>query len=102
MYVSTIRSHYRILGQEVDNEFLLGCMLRGVKNFNKGPRRIRYPLLAQQVSSMVEALPLFCTPYQQKLYRAMFYSAFHALMRLGEITNSPHNLLFSALDFMTR
>lgn len=38
------------------------------------------------------------SPFEQSLFPALFSLMFHALLRLGEVTDSPHNLQFSNLS----
>ncbi len=61
-YVSGIRSEYKLIGQDVQNEFLIRRMIRGVKTFNRGERRVRLPILVQHLEPMLHSLSLFLGP----------------------------------------
>ncbi len=76
-YISAIRSQYRLKGIEIENEFLLMRILRGVKSFKRGPRRVRLPLLVQQLPDILRQVSFVTTPYQASLYQAMILLAFH-------------------------
>ena len=41
---------------------------------------------------------LASSPFEQSLFPAMFSLMFHALLRLGEVTDSPHNLQYHSLS----
>ena len=83
-YISFV---YNIQGiSDLTSHFLVEKMLCGARRLSASPdmkRPITHPVLKQ----LLDALP-FATYsfYQQKLFSAMFLLAFHAFLRIGEIT----------------
>ncbi len=100
-YVSAIRSEYKILGVTVKNEFLLR-LLKGVRSLNRGVRRKRLPILNQHLPNLVSQIKNISSPYDGLLYSAMTLLAFHCLLRVGEITDSEHNLRESGMEILAR
>ena len=52
-YISGIRAQKKLLDITIKKEFLLKRMLKGAKQLNCGPRRVWYPVLVQQLPSIV-------------------------------------------------
>ncbi len=101
-YVSGIKSHYKLQGVEIQNELLLSRMIRGVRNFNKGERCPRLPLLIQQLSLIIDAIQARFPRYYQILYKSMVLTMFHGLLRVREVTDTKHNLLAKNVSILTR
>ncbi len=55
-YVSTIKGKYCLMGIEVQNEFLLSHMLKGIQKFNRGPWLQRCPFTLQMIKKIFAKL----------------------------------------------
>ena len=74
--------------------FLVRKLLQGVKKSNKSIDT-RLPITLPMLQKLVMVAPLaFRSHFQCKCFIAMCVLAFHALLRVGEITQSKHNLQF--------
>lgn len=76
------------------NNFLIKKAMRAI---NKTPSTyIRLPISLQMLHQMAQNLQHTLSQiYQQRMYRAMFLLAFHAFLRVGEMTTSDNNLAIS-------
>lgn len=101
-YVGGIKSHYRLKGEMVDNQFLLKQMLQGVRKFNRGEHLKCMPVLVQYLPWVLEQWEWGRTPYEKSLFQALVLVMFHALLQVGEVTESPHNLKHSSLNVLAR
>lgn len=60
---------------------------------------LRLPITHSVLTCLLLHLPLVAQPgYQLKLFRAMFLLAYHAFLRVGEMTHSTHNLKIDDID----
>ncbi len=101
-YISGICSEYKLLGIKVQNEFLLQRILHGVCTLNKGPRWVCFPVLIQHLPHVIAQIGYLASPYHRHLYSAMTYMAYHCLLWVGKITDSPHNIRERDVEFLTR
>lgn len=79
--------------------FLVKKLLKGAEEI-KGQNDRRLPMTNPILRRVIEAIP-FVTPisFDQKLFKAMFLVAFHAFLRVGEITvRSPADLGMNVLQ----
>ncbi len=98
-YVSAIRSEYKI---QVQNEFLLMRLLYSVRCLNQGQRCQRNQILIQHLTPLLAQIGYFTDTYTTILYRAMILLSFHCLLRISEVTKSPHNLRATHLEVLVR
>ena len=98
--VSTIYSHVSAIAlvhklrQQPDpsESFLVKKILVAVKKHHV-PRPQRLPITDEILHAMIAALPTAVSnAYRLSLFTSMFLVAFHAFLRVGEITTSQHNL----------
>ncbi|CAC5382932.1 unnamed protein product [Mytilus coruscus] len=73
-------------------------MMCGTKRLSAAPD-LRRPITLSVLHDIIRALPFVCRSfYQQKLFSLMFLMAFHAFLRIGEITirnkQENHNLIY--------
>ena len=74
--------------------FIVRKVLKGAANLCKGSDS-RLPVTPAILLSLITALPdIVCCHYQSRPFASMISIMFHAFLRLGEVTTSPHNLLF--------
>ena len=91
LYVAGVRANFRWHGLPTFNDsFMIKMMLKGVSAKHKEPD-IRLPVTRQILHQMCEALPLIMPDYYMvQLYKSMLMLAFHALLRPGKFSYSPH------------
>lgn len=81
--------------------FLIKKILKGVQNV-KGTTDSRLPITGPILAKLLAAVPLVITgEYHQHLLKSMFLLAFHAFLRIGEITTrgpSDHNRVLQVPD----
>lgn len=85
------------------SHFLVSKMLSGAQRLSAKPDT-RYPITVTVLKQIVDALKHVAYSFQQHiLFRAMFLLAFHAFLRVGEITSrndkNAHLLQFSDIKF---
>ena len=83
------------MGYELnENKFLLQSITRACKL--KHDRRItpRFPLKKGMLRMILDRFSeeYKNQPYLAKLYRGMAVAAYYGMLRVGEITKSPHNI----------
>lgn len=74
------------------NSFLVHKLLQGLSKVNpSGDTRnpITLPLLHKLLAAVSR---VSTSAYESSLFRAMFVLMFHGFLRIGEVTDSPHNL----------
>ena len=101
-YVSGMRHHLRLRHyDDFAKSFMVSLVLRGAKVANQQPD-IRVPITIPMIDTMFQKMHLILASwYKRYLFRCMFLVAFHALLRPGEITDSPHNLRIENVYFRT-
>ena len=78
--------------------FLIRKILRGVSKLHS-KSDTRLPITFPILNSLIQALPSVCSHYDQILYSAMFLTMFSSFLRLGEVSDSPHNITISQVSF---
>ena len=101
-YIGGIKTHYRLKREVVENEFLLKKMLLGVHQFNWGEQLKCMPILVQHLSTILTHWQRGRNPYETALLPAIIWTMFYGLLRVGEISESPHNLKHSSLNVLAR
>ena len=103
-YVSAIKADYKLQtpGNLSGNEFLLSRVLRGCWVMNRGPRLQHWPIMPQMLPIIICNLAATVSPYNKKLYPAVVTLMFHALLRVGEVTHSKHNLPQKGVSILAR
>ena len=91
LYVAGVRANFRWQGLPTfTNSFVIKMMLKGVTAKHRDPD-IRLPVTWEILHQMCEALPLILSDnYMVQLYKSMLTLAFHALLRPGKFSYSPH------------
>ena len=91
LYVAGVRANFHWQGLPTfSNSFVIKMMLKGVTTKHRDPD-IRLPVTREILHQMCEALPLILSDYfMVQLYKSMLTLAFHALLRPGEFSYSPH------------
>lgn len=78
------------------NQFLVKKVLLGVANLHLSKSFNRLPVYSSLLLRLLSVLPsLQMSPYEVKMYTAMFTLAFFAFLRVGEYTLSRHCLQLS-------
>lgn len=94
-YISGIGYYHKIRSSsDPTQHFVIKICIQGYRNRgHKGDKRlpISHTILRQLVASLVHTLP---SHFERILLKAMYLLAFHAFLRIGEMTASPHNLTF--------
>lgn len=96
-YIGGLSYLFQLKGNsDYTSHFLVKKSLCGARRLSAGPD-LRKPITLEILKHLVAALPCVCSSfYQQKLMATMFLMAFHAFLRIGEITvrsKSNPNLL---------
>ena len=91
LYVAGVRANFHWWGLPTFNDsFVIRMMLKGVTAKHRDPD-IRLPVTRQILDQMCEALAVVLPDYfLVQLYKSMLTLAFHALLRPGEFSYSPH------------
>lgn len=96
-YMSAIRHILTVDGVELDNDKLaLQAIVKACKLENDWRTvTTRMPINYRLLKNILDQIEdhFDCQPYLNLLYRAMFNSAYHGLMRVGEITTGDHPVL---------
>ena len=74
--------------------FLVRKILRGVSKL-RPTNDTRIPITIPILQSLIQSLHSVCSPYDLVLYSSMYVTMFLSFLRLGEVTDSPHNIPFS-------
>lgn len=78
--------------EDTTKSFKLQQLLLAIKQ-NKVSGDLRQPITYSMLSSMLDKLAtLPISAYENCLFKALFLLSFHFGLRLGEVTDSPHNL----------
>ena len=80
------------------SSFLVRKILRGVSKL-RPTNDTRIPITIPVLQSLFQSLHSVCSPYDLVLYSAMYLTMFSSFLRLGEVTDSPHNIPFSQVLF---
>lgn len=102
-YVSALGHFNKLAGySDTTQVFVVRRALQGFKKL-KGSPDVRLPITPSILRKLIVSLPN-CTSsfYQCSLFKAMFLLAFHAFLRVGEITNTDKSksvLPFSSIQF---
>lgn len=102
-YMSALAHFNKMKGYEdTTSSFIVQRALQGYKKL-KGKSDIRLPITPVILRQLVQSLSSCCSSfYKKQLYKAMYLLAFHAFLRVGEITsnmNSKPCLSFSSIEF---
>ena len=91
LYVVGVRANFCWWGLPTfTKSFVIKMMLKGVTAKHRDSD-IRLPVTQEILHQMCEALPLILSDYYMvQLYKSMLTLAFHALLRPGEFSYSPH------------
>ena len=100
-YVSAIGYYHKIQSlPDPTNHFVVKKCLQGYHNrHHTSDKRLPVTavILRQLVLSLGHTVP---SQYERVLVKAMYLLAFHAFLRVGEITASPHNLGYENVQFL--
>ena len=100
-YISAIGYYHKIRSvADPTNHFVIKKCMQGYRNkSHKGDKRlpITPDILRLLVASLVHTLP---SHFERLLIKAMYLLAFHAFLRISEMTVSPHNLTFHQVRFL--
>ena len=91
--LSAISYYHKISGvPDPTSDFLIRKLLQGLSKSNPSSDHrlpITFPLLQTIISSSTQVTS---SPYEASLLPAMYSLMFHAFLRIGEVTTSPHNI----------
>ena len=92
--ISAISYRHKLLEYDPTSHFLVRKLLHSVSAARPaGDTRLPLTIvMLQQLIGVTSALP---SPYEATLAAAMFATMYAALLRVGEVTQSPHNINFS-------
>ena len=94
-YISAIKAVLANIGVKLNqDQFLLNSLTRACK-FKNDVARAKLPIQKGMLGLMMRTLTVIYLknanqPYLASLYKAMFSAAYHGLLRISEITTSPH------------
>ena len=94
-YISAIRCVFADLGEKLEeNMFLMKSLTRACRVKNDHIVR-RLPISTAVLKLLLDGLTKMfgSQPYLEKLYSALFSSAFYGLLQIGEVAQSPHVIL---------
>ena len=94
-HISAISYFHKLASSEdPTNHFLIRKNLKGATKSSPTADQ-RVPISPPVLHSLVQAAErIACSPYEAYLAPAVFTLMFHAFLRLGEVTASPHNLQY--------
>ena len=94
--LSAISYYHKIAGfPDPTSDFLIRKLLQGVSKSNPSLDN-RLPITIPILHALLAACPhIAAHPYESALLASMFSVMFHAFLRVGEVTTSPHNIQFS-------
>lgn len=82
------------------SSFLVRKIIQGISK-SRPTFDQRVPITIPILSDLVRLAPSYTiSHYQAKLASAMFSLMFHAFLRIGEVTSSPHNIQFHQLQVL--
>lgn len=102
-YVAALSYYFKMQSLlDLTDNFLVKKILKGAKRLSAGPD-IRRPITVSVLTNIIQALNHVTESfYQRKLFEAMFSLAFHAFLRIGELTsrsdNNPNLLQFNDIE----
>ena len=93
--ISAIGYRHKLLGyQDPTSAFIIRKIIHGVTK-SKPAADLRVPITPNMLSAiLVSSYSTATTAYERVLMPAMFVTMFHAFMRIGEVTHSPHNIQY--------
>lgn len=103
-YLASLSYYFKLQGlQDLTSNFIINKMLDGARRLAACPD-VRLPITLPVLKSLLLALPHICVSYYQNcLFQAMFSLAFHAFLRVGEMTictnNVANNLCLNDISF---
>ena len=97
--LSALSYRFKLLSLEDPcNTFVIKKIMAGLMK-SQPSSDCRIPISISMLSELIiAARNRSNSPYQRVLFPAMFAFMFHALLRIGEVTESPHNLQFSSIS----
>ena len=85
-------------GNDTTKAFAIQQLLVGISNIPSHSVR-RLPLFPSDLQTLISALSVSdCSPYKCALFAAMLSIGFALALRIGEMTNSCHNLIFKDIS----
>ena len=98
-YVSALSYLHKIANRpDPAAAFIVKKSLQTVQKLNPTMDK-RLPITEEILQVMISKIHIvFPNSYQQRLYNSMFLLAFNAFLRVGEITDSEHNLWLSDIE----
>jgi hypothetical protein len=94
LYVQGVKSNWRMLELPFSQDnFILSRILKGVRRENLIRAKVRLPITIQILDRLL-LINKFVTKseYEVTLLASMFLTAFHSLLRVGEIVDAPHTI----------
>jgi len=97
--LSALSYFHKITGfPDPTSNFLIRKLLQGLSKSNPSSDN-RLPITLPILHKLISISDKISTsPYETFLVSAMFSLMFHAFLRIGEVTSSPHNVQFSQLS----
>ena len=105
-YICTIKAVLANVGVKLNqDQFLLNSLTRVCK-FKNDQARTKLPIHKGLLGLIVKAVDdLYLNkenqPYLAVLYKAMFVAAYHGLLRISEVTTSPHCVIVRDVKIST-
>ncbi len=98
--ISAIAYFHKMRGlEDPTSSFLCRKILKGLAK-TRSSEDMRVPITLPSLQLLLLAVQQVAEPfYQAPLFRSMFAVMFSAFLRLGEVTQSPHNILFHQVSF---
>ena len=104
-YISAIGYIHKVMGmQDNTQHFIIVKALNGFKKI-RSSKENRFPITLQILKGLINSLPHTCTSlFMSKLLKAMYLLAFHAFLRVGEMTGplppKGNNLRLNNIKFV--
>ena len=95
-YISALAYVHKLKGApDPTNDFLIRKILKGASKSTQASD-LRVPVTPPMLLALIRAASNVAnSPHESCLMQAMFSTMFHAFLRIGEVTTSPHNILTS-------
>ena len=102
-HVSVIAFFHKLLGlSDPTEQFFVKRMLLGAKKLYR-TYDSRVPISLDVLKKLVDSTDFVCkSDYESALFKSMYILMFHGFMRIGEVTDSPNNIMFSNVHWSTK
>ena len=102
-HVSVISFFHKWLGfQDPTSQFFVKRIVLGAKKLCR-TYDSRVPISLEILHKLIDSTDVVCSSsYESVLFKAIFVLMFHGFLRVGEISDSPNNIMFSNLHWSSK